>query len=75
MIPDKHSETYKEYMELHYKMQRYYRKYSKYAPFRYIEQKIKRKWQLICYAKNNNKMYGHNKPFISTIRWGDNEYY
>lgn len=70
MIPKKTNKVERnEYLSLHYKVQQYYRKHYKYIPFRYIQRKINRKWQIRCYEKNDQVKMEEHQP---TIRWSDN---
>jgi hypothetical protein len=55
MIPSKSSTNRQAYIKLHYALQKAYRKKYPYIPFRYIQRKISRQWQLRCYHETEKQ--------------------
>ena len=74
MIPNKNRNAteYREYIALHYKLQKYYRKWNPYVPFKYIQKKINQKWQLTCYDRMNRSIQDVEDQQQPMIRWADN---
>lgn len=70
-------EDYKEYTKLHNILIKYYRKrYSTHVPFKIINTKIQRKWQLYKYKKSQDNIVERLENlklqnYVSTIRWRD----
>lgn len=71
MIPKKTNADHNEYIALHYKLQKHYRKSHPYIPFRYIQRRISRRWQLRCYEKNNS-IKQEETCQTTMIRWSEN---
>lgn len=69
MIPMKGDKYRSEYINLHYKIKRLYRKHYPHIPFRHIQKTIHRRWQMICYTRihNHNDYPEHN----SRIKWSE----
>jgi hypothetical protein len=49
MVSHKKDKNHSEYIKLHYKLLKLYRIHYPYMPFRYIQKKIHRRWQIMRY--------------------------